>query len=99
MTLRSWIRRPPRHKRLQSGKRKGPPTLWYLKNVDGPQCHARQLFLMALSKRSSLAPITHLDPAFVPSNLRTFPARIVPSTTGRVLLPSLSHAIVPVTPG
>jgi hypothetical protein len=38
MTLRSWIRRPPRHERLQSGKRKGPPALWYLKNVDGPQC-------------------------------------------------------------
>src|SRR5208337_2574444 len=24
-----------------TGERKGPPTLWYLGNVDGPQCHAR----------------------------------------------------------
>jgi len=40
-----------------------------------------------------------LVPAFAPSNLTTSPARIVPSTTGRVLLPSLSHAFVLATPG
>src|SRR5271157_6507308 len=48
---------------------------------------------MALSKRSSLALITHLDPAFVPSNLTTCPARIVPSPTGRVLLSHRSHLV------
>src|SRR5208282_1203554 len=26
-----------------TGERKGPPTLWYLGNVDGPQCHANQV--------------------------------------------------------
>ena|SRR5208282_1896324 len=26
-----------------SGERTGPPTLWYLGNVDGPQCHANQV--------------------------------------------------------
>ena len=25
------------------GKRTGPPTLWYLGNVDGPRCHANQV--------------------------------------------------------
>src|SRR5208337_694351 len=25
------------------GERNGPPTLWYLANVDGPQCHANQV--------------------------------------------------------
>ena len=36
-------------------KRKGPPTLWYLKNVDGPQCHAnpprKNQGFLALSSR------------------------------------------------
>src|SRR5208337_2266993 len=25
------------------GERTGPPTLWYLGNVDGPRCHANQV--------------------------------------------------------
>ena len=28
---------------LLSGERTGPPTLWYLGNVVGPQCHANQV--------------------------------------------------------
>ncbi len=32
----------PAHDHLLA-ERKGPPTLWYLGNVDGPQCHANQV--------------------------------------------------------
>ena len=28
---------------LHEGERTGPPTLWYLGNVDGPRCHANQV--------------------------------------------------------
>ncbi len=26
-----------------AGERTGPPTLWYMVNVDGPRCHANQV--------------------------------------------------------
>ena len=29
--------------RGRRGERTGPPTLWYLGNVDGPRCHANQV--------------------------------------------------------
>ena len=27
----------------EGGRGRGPPTLWYLKNVDGPQCHLKYM--------------------------------------------------------
>ena len=42
----SYLENPARRSRNRMtarGARKGPPTFWYLGNVDGPQCHANQV--------------------------------------------------------
>src|SRR5271157_4672594 len=33
----------PKRLRGERAERTGPPTLWYLGNVNGPQCHANQV--------------------------------------------------------
>src|SRR5208337_3867109 len=87
------------------GERTGPPTLWYLGNVDGPQCHANQVVPATSLVDDAMTPARKKGivdqagkPDLLPCRDNGFPAIRRRLTHGRVryspFLTRRSHCIV-----
>ncbi len=91
--------------RGERAERTGPPTLWYLGNVDGPQCHANQVVPATSLVDDAMTPARKKGivdqagkPDLLPCRGNGFPAIRRRLTHGRVryspFLTRRSHCIV-----
>jgi len=91
--------------RGERAERTGPPTLWYLGNVDGPQCHANQVVPATSLVDDAMTPARKKGivdqagkPDLLPCRDNGFPAIRRRLTHGRVryspFLTRRSHCIV-----